>query len=84
MPFGSKFRFHSNILFKKMSLKKALLFYRDITINWKTHFSSSPDTTAFLHSQFLWFTEYIQIQVNPVCLTKFAAKNVDLLSQIFE
>ena len=65
---------------KKISLKKLLPFYRDIFINWKTHFSSSPETPACLLSQFLWFNKYIQIEDNPVCLTKFAA----FKSQFFE
>ena len=34
--------------------------------------------------QFLWFNKYIQIEDNPVCLTKLAAKNIDFLSQLFE
>ena len=39
MPFGSKFKFHFNIIFTKHHLKKLLPFYRDIFINWKTRFS---------------------------------------------
>ena len=65
---------------KKTSLKKLLPFYRDIFINWKTHFSSSPETPACLLSQFLWFNKYIQTENNPVCLTKLAAKHIDFLS----
>ena len=84
MSFGSKFKFHSNVFFKKTPLKNFLPFYRDIFINWKTHFSSSPETPACLLSQFLWFNKYIQIEDNPVCLTKLAAKNIDFLSQLFE
>ena len=71
MSFGSKFKFHSNVFFlKKTSLKKLLPFYRDT-------FSSGPETPACRLSQFLWFNKYIQIEDNPVCITKFAAKNVD-------
>ena len=33
MPFGSKFKFHSNVFLIKTSLKKLLPFYRDIFIN---------------------------------------------------
>ena len=84
MSFGSKFKFHSNIFLKKTSLKKLLPFYRNISTNWKTHFSSSPEPPACLLSQFLWFNKYIQIEDNPVCLTKFAAKNIYFLSQLFE
>ena len=84
MPFGSKFKFHSNVFLIKTSLKKLLPFYRDIFINWKTHFSWRPETPAGLLSQFLWFNKYTQIEDNPVCLTKLAAKNLDFLSQLFE
>ena len=84
MSFGTKFKFHSNIFLKKTSLKNLLPFYRDIFINWKTQFSSSPETPACLLSQFLWFNKYIQTEDNPVCLTKFVAKSIAFLSQLFE
>ena len=84
MSFGSKFKFHSNIFLKKISLKKLLPFYRDIFINYKTHFSSSPETPGCLLSQFLWFNNYTQIEDKPVWLTKFAAKNIDFLTQLFD
>ena len=84
MSFGSKFKFHSNIFFKKTSLKKLLPFHWDIFINWRTHFSSSPKSQACLFSQFLWFNKYIQIKDNLVCLTNFATKNIHFLSQLFE
>ena len=32
----------------------------------------------------LWFNKYTQIENNPLCLTKFAAKNIDFLSQLLE
>ena len=47
-------------------------------------FSSSPKTPACLILHFLWFNKYIQIEDKPVCLTKFAAKNIDFLSHLFE
>ena len=34
--------------------------------------------------QFLLFNKYIQTEDNPLCLTKFAAKNIDFLSQLFD
>ena len=49
-----------------------------------THFSLSPETPACLFLQFLWFNKYIPIEENPVYLTKFAAQNINFLSQIFE
>ena len=72
------------IFLKRISLEKLLPFYKDIFINSKTHFSSSPEIPACLLSQFSWFNKYIQIEKNPVCLTKFTAKNTDFLSQLFE
>ena len=68
--------------FKKTSLKKLLPFYSDIFINWMTHFSSSPETPTCLLLQFLWFSKYIQIKDNPLCLTKLSPKNIDFLSQL--
>ena len=69
---------------KKASLKKLLPFYRYIFINCTKHFCSSNETPACLISQFLWFNKYIQVGDNPVWLTKFAAKNIDFLFQLFE
>ena len=48
------------------------------------HFSSSPESPACLLSQCLCFNKYIQIEENPVCLTKLAAKSIDFLSQLFK
>ena len=45
--------------------------------------NTSPKTPACLFSQFLWFNNYIKTEGNPVCLTNFAARNIDLLSQLF-
>ena len=68
---------------RKTSLRKLLPFYEDIFVNWKTYFSSSPETPACFLSQFLLFNKYIQIEDNPAYLTKFAAKNT-FLCQLFE
>ena len=38
----------------------------------------------FIFMRFLWFDKYIQIEGKPVCLTKFAAKNIDFSSQLLE
>ena len=47
-------------------------------INWKRHFSSNPETPACFLFQFLWFSKCIQIEDNPVCLTEFTAKNIEI------
>ena len=78
MPFGSKFKFHSNIFLRKTSLKKLLSFYGDVTVNWKTNFSSSPETPGYLLSQFVWLNKHIKIEENPVRL-----KNLQLKILIF-
>ena len=52
--------------------------------NGKTHFSSSPETPACLLLQFFWFNKYIEIKDNHVYLIKFAAKNINFLTQLFE
>ena len=67
---------------KKTSLKN---FYRstEIFLFIGGHIFLRPETPACLLSQFLWFNRYIQIEDNPVCLTKLADKNIDFLSQLF-
>ena len=52
--------------------------------NLKTHFSSSPETSACILLQFLWFNKYIEIKRNHVYLAKFAAKVINFLTQLFE
>ena len=81
MSFESKFK---PIFFKKTSLKKLLPLCKDVFINWTIHFSSSPETSAYLLSQFLWFNKSIQIEDNPVYFVKCASKNINFLSQLFE
>ena len=83
MSFGSKFKFHSNIFFKKTSLKKVLPFHQNIFFDWTTLFSSSPETPDFLLLQFLWCKMCIQIEDNPVYSTKFAAENIIFLISTF-
>ena len=84
MLFVSKFKFSSNIYFKKISLKKLLPFYKGYFILLKTFFSPSPETPACILSQFWGFNKYIQIEYSPVYLTKFPANNIDFYSQLFE
>ena len=58
--------------------------YVDIFTKWKTHVSETPKTPTCLLSQFLWFSNYIQIGGNPLHLKNFAAKNINFLTQLFE
>ena len=55
-----------------------------MTVIQRSHLSSRPETPACLLSQFLWFSKYIQVEDNPAYLTKFAAKNINFLSQLFK
>ena len=52
--------------------------------NLKTHFSSSPETSACILLQSLWFNKYIEIKDNHVSLANFATKVINFLTQLFE
>ena len=78
MPFGSKFKFHSDVFLKKHHLKN---FYRstEIFLLIERHIF-----LQVLKTQLTFVCNFYCLTSNPLCLTKFAAKNIDFLSQLFE
>ena len=60
--FAPSFKFHSNLSFKKSSLKKLLTFYRHLLNSWSQSFAGSPETSSQILSQFLWFNKYFKIE----------------------
>ena len=53
-------------------------------LNARQTFSSSPEARADLVLQSLWFNKYIQTEDNPTYLTKFAARDINFLTRLFE
>ena len=82
--FGPSFKFHSNLSFKKSSLKKLLPFYRHMLNSWSQSLSGSPETSSQILSQFLWFNKYIKIEGTVIHFPKFSNKGINFLSQLFE
>ena len=82
--FGPSFKFHSNLSFKKSSLKKLLPFCRHMLNRWSQSLSGSPETFSQIPSQFLWFNKYIQIEGTVIHFPKFSNKGINFLSQLFE
>ena len=63
--FGSMFKFHPNLNFKKDLLKQFPDFYRRIFNNWKTSFYNSPEIPSCILSELLWFNRHIKIDNEP-------------------
>ena len=82
--FGPSFKFHSNLSFKKSSLKKLLPFYRHMLNSWSQSLSGSPETSSQILSQFLWFNKYIKIEGTVIHFPKFSNKVINFLSQLFK
>ena len=82
--FGPSFKFHSNLSFKKSSLKKLLPFYRHMLNSWSQSLSGSPETSSQILSQFLWFNKYVKIEDTEIHFPKFSNKGINFLSHLFE
>ena len=82
--FGPSFKFHSNLSFKKSSLKKLLPFYRHMLNSWSQSLSGSPETSSQILSQFLWFNKYIKIEGTIIHFPKFSDKCINFLLQLLE
>ena len=80
--FGSFFRFHSNLLFKRNKIKFFPSFYNEIFLQWKKHLTRKPEMSGVL-SQYLWHNENIQVYKNSIYLVWFSEKNINYVSQLF-
>ena len=80
-PFGPSFKFHSDLSFKKSSLKKLLPFYRHMLNSWSQSLSGSPETSSQILSQFLWFNKYIKTEGTVIHFPNFPNKDINFLSQ---
>ena len=80
--FCPSFKFHSNLSFKKSSLRRLLPFCRHHS--WSQSFSGSPETSSLILSHFLWFNKYIKIEGTVVHFPKFSNKGINFLLQLFE
>ena len=82
--FGPPFKFHSNLSFKKSSLKKVPPFYGHMLRRWSQILSGLPETSCQILSQFLWFKKYIKIEGTVIHFQKFSNKGINFLSQLFQ
>ena len=82
ITFGPSFKFHSNLSFKKSSLKKLLPFYKDMLICWCQSLSGSPENSSLMLYQFLRFNKYIKIEGTVMHFPKFSSKGINFLSQL--
>ena len=82
--FGSTFKFHPNLNFKKDLLKQCPAFYRSISNNWKTYFLNSPEIPPFILSEFLWFNRYVKIENESVFFKHFSEHGINFVYKLFD
>ena len=80
--FGSMFKFHPNLDFKKDLLKQFPVFYRSIFNNWKTQFST-PEISSCILSEFFWPNRHIKIDNEPVFFKHFSEQGISFIYQLF-
>ena len=81
--FGLFFKFHSNLSFKKSSLKKLLPFYRHMLSSWSQSLLGSPEISSQILSQILRINKYIKIEGTVIHFPQFSNKGINFLSQFF-
>ena len=80
--FGSHFKSYSNLLFNIFCINYFLSFSQDILRNWKKYFSTNPETSSCILSQYLWFNKFITVDNSYVNFTNFSTKNVNFNSDL--
>ena len=81
--FGSSFKFHSNLFFKRNKIKFFPSFYKEIFLYWKKYLTRKPEIPSCILSQYLWYNENIQVDKNSIYLVRFSEKNINYVSQLF-
>ena len=81
--FGSSFKFHSNLFFKRNKTNFFLSFYKEIFLYWKKYVTGKPEIPSCILSQCLWYNESIQVDKNSIHLVRFSEKNINYLFQLF-
>ena len=78
--FGSSFKFHSNLFFKRNKIKFFPSFYKEIFLYWKKYLTRKPEIPSCILSQYLWYNENIQVDKNSIYLIRFSEKNIMFLN----
>ena len=59
--FGSSFKFHANLFFKRNKISFFSSFYKEIFLYWKKYHTTKPYIPSCIFSQYLWYNENIQV-----------------------
>ena len=78
--FGSSFKFHSNLFFKRNKIKSFPSFYKEIFLYWKKYPSRKPEIPFCILSYYLWYNENIQVDKISIYLAWFSEKNIMFFS----
>ena len=83
MSFGSSFKFHPNLFFKRNKIKFLPSFYREIFLHWKKYRTIKSELPSCILSYYLWYNENIQVDNNSIFLVRRLEKKVNYVSQLF-
>ena len=70
--FGSYFKFHSNLFFKRNKIKFFPSFYKEIFLYWKKYLTRKPETPPCILSQYLRYNNNIQVEKKSIYLVRFS------------
>ena len=80
---GENFQFHSNLHFRNSMIQNIPSFYKEILKDWKQFFSSFTAIPSCILSQHLWYNRFIKVDNLGICFSKFAARNVNNVIDLF-
>ena len=81
--FGSRFKFHSNLFFKR-KLNLFPSFYKKMFLYWKKYLTRKVEIPFCILSQYLQYNENIQVDKNSIYLVQFSEKNIMLLNFFYQ
>ena len=79
---GKKFIFHSNLFINPNKLKEFPIYYQDIFIKLRKHFTSPPSLPASTAAKCLWLNKYIKIDDKTILRSSLSAKGI--VGQLFQ
>ena len=80
---GENFQFHSNLHFRNSMILNIPSFYKEILKDWRQFFSSFTVIPSCILSQHLWYNRFIKVDNLGICFSKFAARNVNNVIDLF-
>ena len=81
--FGCSFTFYSNLFSKRNKTKFFPSFYKEVFLYWKKYLTRKPEIPSCTLSQYLWYSNIIQVEKHLIYLVQFSEENINYVSQLF-